>query len=370
MKSTDNNLEELSASTVIVTNNITGYMNKICTGLMVSLIYVLFSEILMFCIIRFSSIDIENDLLFLPGRWIPDLSYIIRHIINPNAICWTSYIIFRIFYKKASFFWKKVSVCSIYMICATVYAFEHWGFIFLSVIYTIPVVLSCPLGKKTHIQVFIACVIMQIIYCIVQYYNKPSIYNILVALLCLAILVAVYFITLCVYNSLMTALSDVKNYEKLNTELKVRLYHDNLTGAYSKSALMNENESLSSYVSIGFIDLDNFKDINDTYGHDIGDEILKLLVSTLQGNGETVYRFGGDEFIILSHMDKTTFTSKLSSIKSEFISKCERNFHMTATFSAGVVQIKAGMNLAKLLKESDKLMYTAKNSGKNKVEVK
>ena len=48
-----------------------------------------------------------------------------------------SYGVLRIFYKKASFFWKKVSVCSIYMICATVYAFEHCGFIFLSVIYTV-----------------------------------------------------------------------------------------------------------------------------------------------------------------------------------------------------------------------------------------
>lgn len=168
----------------------------------------------------------------------------------------------------------------------------------------------------------------------------------------------------------MNALSEVKNYEKLNTELKVRLYHDNLTGSYSKSALMNESESISSYSSIGFIDLDNFKDINDTYGHDVGDEILKILVSTMQSNGETVYRFGGDEFIILSHMDKDTFTTKLSTIKSEFISKCELNFHMTATFSAGVVPIKPNTDIKKLLKESDRLMYNAKNNGKNKVESK
>ena len=265
---------------------------------------------------------------------------------------------------------KKVCICSVYLIVASVYAFEHWGFIFLSVIYCIPVILSCPLGKKTHIRVFIACIILQAAYCVYQYSIIHSTYNILVSMLSLAILVAVFFITLSIYNTLMTALADVKDYEKLNTELKVRLYHDNLTGAYSKSALMNESASISSYACIGFIDLDNFKEINDTYGHDIGDEILKTLVQTFQKNGEIVFRYGGDEFIVLSHVFKDEFTAKLGKLKSEFISKCEINYHLTATFSAGVVEIKTDTDLTALLKESDKLMYTAKNSGKNKVQAK
>ncbi len=165
----------------------------------------------------------------------------------------------------------------------------------------------------------------------------------------------------------MTALSDVKTYEKLNTDLKLRLYHDNLTGAYSKSALMNENDSITSYASIAFIDLDNFKEINDNYGHDIGDEILKALVSTFQSHGEPVFRYGGDEFIILSHLFRKEFAEKLKKIKSEFISRCEKDYHLTATFSAGIVEIKGHIDLKQLLKDSDRLMYTAKHSGKNQV---
>lgn len=359
--------EQLSASSVIITNNITSYMDKIWKGLLISLFYVLFTEILLFFLIKFSRFDISKDFFFLPGRWAPDFNYILRNIILPNALSWFFYVAFKLIYKKASFEVKKVCVCIIYLICATIYSFSHWGFNYLSIFYCIPVILSCPLGKNSHISVFIASIILQIIYCIFQYLLIPSLFNILIAALSLAFLIAVYLITIFIYKTLMTALSDVKAYEKLNTDLKLRLYHDNLTGSYSKSALMNESNSITSYASVGFIDLDNFKEINDTYGHDIGDEILKALVFTFQSHGEPVFRYGGDEFIILSHLFRNDFMEKLKKIKSEFISRCEKDYHLTATFSAGVVEIKSNTDLKQLLKDSDRLMYNAKHSGKNKV---
>jgi len=368
MKSEVQAQEPISASSVIVTNNVTGYMNKIWTGLMISLLYVLFSEIIMFCILRFGPSHFENDVVNASSMWNANLLYAVKHIIIPNSICWISFFICKFLFKKASFQLKKVCICTIYLICSTVYAFEHLGFNFLSVIYCIPLILSCPLGKKSHIRVFITTIILHIIYTFYHFYfHKPAVYDILVSFLTLMIIVAVFFITVCIYTTLMTALSEVKNYEKLNTDLKVRLYHDNLTGAYSKSALMNEGKTITAYASIAFIDLDNFKDINDTYGHDIGDEILKTLVTSFHNNGETVFRFGGDEFIILSHIYRDEFIEKLSKIKSEFIKNCERNFYITATFSAGVIEIKENTDLQLLLKESDSVMYIAKNSGKNKV---
>lgn len=359
--------EQLSASSVIITNNITSYMDKVWLGLLFSLIYVFFTEALLFLLIKFSKLDVSKDFLFLPGRWNPDFSYILRNIILTNSLSWFFYILFKLIYKKASFEVKKVCICVIYLICATIYSFGHWGFNYLSIFYCIPVILSCPLGKNSHISVFIASIILQIIYCIFQYLLIPSLFNILVAALSLAFLIAVYLITIFIYKTLMTALADVKAYEKLNTDLKLRLFHDNLTGAYSKSALMNESNSITSYAAVGFIDLDNFKEINDTYGHDIGDEILKALVSTFQSHGEAVFRYGGDEFIILSHLFKNDFMEKLKRIKSEFISRCEKDYHLTATFSAGVVEIKSNTDLKQLLKDSDRIMYNAKHSGKNTV---
>ena len=359
--------EKLTASDFIVTNNITGYMDKICTGLLISLIYVLLSEVFMFCVIKFTNTAFTSDILFLKNRWIPNTEYLIRHIIIPNTINWISYLTFRLIYKRVGFTAKRVSVCVIYILCTTIYAFAHWGFIYLSMLYCIPVILACPLGRKTHNRVFAVSIILQLIYSVYQYRLSPSVYHLLVEAMSLTTLIAFYCITICVYNTLMHALSDVKAYEKLNTDLKVRLHHDNLTGAYSKSALMNEEATINSYSTITFIDLDNFKIINDTYGHSMGDQILKTLVCTFQDDGETIFRYGGDEFIVLSHIYKEEFASKLVKIKSDFISRCEKSFHLTSTFSAGVVEIKEGSSLKSLLTASDKLMYNAKNNGKNQV---
>ncbi|MCR4580785.1 MAG: GGDEF domain-containing protein [Treponema sp.] len=362
--------EHISASSVIVTNNVSSYMDKIWIGLLISLLFVLISEIAMFCILRFIPSDFENDITKLTSLFIPNFEYFKKHIIIPNCLCWIFYFVFKILFHKATFKLKKVCICSVYLLCATIYAFEHIGFNFLSVLYCIPLILSCPLGKKSHISVFFSAILLHLAYTVYHFKINPTIYDILVAALTLMIIVAIFFITVYIYNTLMTALSEVKNYEKLNTDLKIRLYHDNLTRAYSKSALMNESKSISAYSSIAFIDLDNFKSINDTYGHDIGDEILKTLVRTFQNQGENVFRYGGDEFIVLSHLLAEEACEKIKKIKKDFIHHCETQYHMTATFSAGIVEIKANTDLNKLLKESDNLMYNAKNSGRNRIVLK
>ncbi len=121
-----------------------------------------------------------------------------------------------------------------------------------------------------------------------------------------------------------------------------------------------------------FMDIDGFKPINDNFGHDIGDEILKLITKRLQNSlreNDTIARYGGDEFIaVLEHIKKE---NDLIKIVQKIISS------ISATYYVDDLEIKIGISIGisffpqnaqtkeKLIKQADKAMYKVKNSGKN-----
>ena len=78
-------------------------------------------------------------------------------------------------------------------------------------------------------------------------------------------------------------------------------YRDELTGLLGRRALNERLKSLGRRYSIAMLDVDHFKRFNDTHGHDVGDEVLKLVASRVKqvGNGGTAYRYGGEEFCIV-----------------------------------------------------------------------
>lgn len=122
-----------------------------------------------------------------------------------------------------------------------------------------------------------------------------------------------------------------------------------------------------------FIDFDNFKNINDHYGHTFGDEVLitisERLLKTLGDNGK-VYRFGGDEFIALidTASDQNTLDYIADRIFDGFTQPLSlRGTEITMTFSMGIAIIPLhGNSYDDLIGSADMAMYTAKNSGKNK----
>lgn len=102
--------------------------------------------------------------------------------------------------------------------------------------------------------------------------------------------------------------------ENTNNELKNLYNHDALTGLYNRVAcnemvipMFAELEAQNVGCTIVFLDVDDFKDINDTYGHQYGDELLKTVARVLdeqKPEGSMVYRFGGDEFIVFIPGDR------------------------------------------------------------------
>lgn len=156
-------------------------------------------------------------------------------------------------------------------------------------------------------------------------------------------------------------------------------YHDGLTGLYNRVAFMKYAYDIFHDASINsnkhaifFIDLDNFKNINDTLGHDYGDLLLKevsnKMLSCIESN-DILARNGGDEFLILknhfhSRDDLEHFASNLVNVVHHpFVLNDET---ATVSMSVGIAVFpNNGLTVSELIKNADIAMYNAKNSGKN-----
>jgi len=155
--------------------------------------------------------------------------------------------------------------------------------------------------------------------------------------------------------------------------------HDALTGLPNRVLLLDRmHQALdlcrrhNDFAAVLFIDLDGFKPINDTYGHDCGDEVLKMTARRLEGTtrgGDTAARIGGDEFVLLLSELKNGLHAGLTAnrlIKIITQPIPWRNIVVRVSASLGVsVAPTDGMEPDVLLKKADEAMYVAKKSGKN-----
>ncbi len=156
-------------------------------------------------------------------------------------------------------------------------------------------------------------------------------------------------------------------------ELSVK---DPLTGAGNRRAmeekLLEVTEQCSAEknqnTSLILIDLDEFKRINDQYGHSVGDNILRDFtdaVSQKLTTDDHLYRFGGEEFVVISHKRNQENTSILAEQLRESIDQhsFEQNLHIT--ISLGIAEYKSDETGFEWLGRADKAMYKAKEAGRN-----
>ena len=148
------------------------------------------------------------------------------------------------------------------------------------------------------------------------------------------------------------------------TGLHNRFYSDELIKEFLDS---NENPC----GIFGILDIDNFKQVNDTYGHMAGDEVLKRIADNLKeqcGTGNITARVGGDEFLIfLKGVNDPVLTRKKMDqlMKTISFSYEEKGLETFVSCSAGVVLLHSGENRFKLYETADSNLYDAKRSGKN-----
>jgi diguanylate cyclase (GGDEF)-like protein len=172
-------------------------------------------------------------------------------------------------------------------------------------------------------------------------------------------------------------------------------YRDELTGLLSRRALNERLRSLGRRYSIAMLDVDHFKRFNDAHGHDVGDEVLKLVASRVRqvGHGGTAYRYGGEEFcIVFPRRSAEDCAAALDAVR-----ECIANYQLcirdrksrpsrsragsrrrgatrikssqvSVTVSAGLAARSPELPDAEaVLKAADKRLYRAKRAGRNRV---
>lgn len=161
-------------------------------------------------------------------------------------------------------------------------------------------------------------------------------------------------------------------------ENRTKLLYDALTGVYSRMAYderiqqelarWTRYETPFSYV---ILDIDFFKRINDTYGHNAGDKALKIiaqLMTTYVRQSDYVFRIGGEEFVLLLTNTAQDNASKLVEKMRKGIAASSFHFKgepVTLTLSAGITETRNGDDVESIYERADKALYKAKNSGRD-----
>lgn len=181
----------------------------------------------------------------------------------------------------------------------------------------------------------------------------------------------------------------IVSFESLQDELEEKLHFkelsekDTLTGLFNRKAffsrfnqLFAEAQRNGDLLAVMYIDLDHFKFLNDTYGHDYGDELLRLfakrLINRLKGS-DLIARLGGDEFVVVLPLNhsleniKSIAMSLIHTLRQPY-SLMDMEFECQA--SIGIASYpEHALNAEELLQLSDKAMYYAKRKGKNQYQI-
>lgn len=137
---------------------------------------------------------------------------------------------------------------------------------------------------------------------------------------------------------------------------------------------INESRMSKNPITIAYIDVDNFKNINDNLGHSEGDKLLSVIAGAIRNNTreiDLVARIGGDEFIVLMpKINDKQSVAIIDRIRSS-LSKIVKENNWIVTISIGVVTFNnLDYKVDRMIKEADDLMYSAKNSGKDTAKYK
>ncbi len=214
--------------------------------------------------------------------------------------------------------------------------------------------------------------------------NRPQPFYVVHAktlLIIVNIVLIIFFIIL--LSAILVIRRSYRKLRKTNNELAAAReqaeslsLHDALTGLFNRRAIepmityeMNRKKRFGSSVSLLIVDIDHFKKVNDTFGHDIGDEVLKKVAQTLheyRRSTDLPSRWGGEEFVILladtDESQSILIAEKIRTACSSLVfENCDR-----ITVSIGLAEAKYDETFESWFKRVDAALYTAKNTGRNK----
>ena len=153
---------------------------------------------------------------------------------------------------------------------------------------------------------------------------------------------------------------------------------DELTGLYNRRELFRFLEELTISDAANYlcmIDIDHFKNVNDSYGHVFGDLVLRKLAEIMKeeiskDGSELVARYGGEEFLLVVRADdQAKALERIDRIRQRFVgTKWELDDQLVTSFSGGIVHCRECGSYAEAISQADKLLYKAKENGRNRLE--
>lgn len=196
--------------------------------------------------------------------------------------------------------------------------------------------------------------------------KKIFFFNLMISLLVTSFIAIIIILLIRKYHK---KLESIANYDNLT---KIANRH-NFNYEFEKYFSLSKRNKES--LSLLFIDIDNFKNINDTLGHDIGDRVLikiSKLLKQYTRKEDLLARWGGEEFVILLiNSDLNTSTNKAEELRYLIENNTELqdllSYKITASF--GLTKAKDNDSIEDIIIRADKAMYESKHSGKNRVTV-
>ena len=178
-----------------------------------------------------------------------------------------------------------------------------------------------------------------------------------------------------VFDTIVSTVSKAFAFIIFAYNLNETSYKDALTGTLNRAGFEKHPKELSGDYTAIMCDIDLFKRVNDTYGHDAGDQVIKSFAKALSDNcrpSDNVFRLGGEEFLILMKgVNANTVISKINKMRDDIAHSTIKynDFDINITASFGLCDTFSTKNLDAIVKSADVALYHSKNNGRNRATV-
>lgn len=278
-------------------------------------------------------------------------------------------------------YWEACVVCQLTVLTGIITGqgtLINTHFYFLSFSLTAPLII--PISDKKGLS--IVCLECMVMYLALEYFQWPAApeveqlpaqvlktLELAITVSCCSILFVAFFISETFSDELESRLRKFASSDALTGLANRRTFQNSIARA------MSHARRTESGLCVAFVDVDFFKKVNDTYGHDAGDEMLKqlafVLVDSARGS-DLVARYGGEEFVILMpdcDVDGAKAASERIRVRVEESEVQTPFFNLRATVSIGIAAFQPYMDERTFLEAADKALYFAKNQGRNRVMI-
>ena len=280
---------------------------------------------------------------------------------------------------RVSRWWKNGSVVFAALITSLIVAVIHREYLVASCAFIFPIVLSAMFNdrKLLNISFFVSVLILLAVGFACWISDEITLSSAINLFILLAFLFVSYYCGRISINFSRQNYNTIESQAEQNNKLRQDVLRDQMTGLYNHASFVAQMEKLikayreDAPFCLVMVDVDDFKSINDTYGHDCGDTVLIRLAKTIQkhcGKHGAAYRYGGEEFAVLFVGKSAGDAKKITeNILQEF-----RNYKFSfadraVTFSAGVAEYAPEVTSEAFFELADQTLYQAKREGKNRV---